>query len=205
METQNGLTHASQPDWRAVAIWTAAVVVFLAGVAFLAAVGIDLDRIARDSNETTDAPIETGALSRVGLVLWGGAAVSAALVALIADDKETRWMFGLLALGLAGLGLDDALLIHEVVIPEFGVPEKLVLAIWAVLAGLWLARYATRIRGANRTLGVLALGAFAASLAVDVLAHKEWLEDVFKTIGVATLIAILAAELRATVGDLDRA
>ena len=204
METQNSLTRAPQPDWRAVALWSTAVVVFFAGVGFLAAVGIDLDRIARDSNETTDAPIETGALSRVGLILWGAAAVSAALVALIAADKPTRWMFGALALGLAGLGLDDALLIHEVVLPELGVPEKLVLAVWAVLAGLWLARYATRIRDANRTLGVLALGALAGSLAVDVLAHKEWLEDVFKTIGVATLVAIIAAELCATVGDLRR-
>lgn len=195
-----------QPDWRAVAIWSAAVVVFFAGVAFLAAVGIDLDRIARDSNETTDAPIETGALSRVTLLIWGGAAMGAALVALIAADKPTRWMFGLLALGLAGLGVDDALLVHEVVIPEFGVPEKLVLAIWAVLGAAWLARYATRIRGVNRTLGVLALGAFAASLFVDVdvLGHKEWVEDVFKVIGVATLVPIMAVELRATVADQHR-
>ena len=204
METQSGLTHAPQPDWRAVAIWSAAVVVCFAGVAFLAAVGIDLDRIARDSNETTDAPIETGALSRVGLILWGGAAAGAALVALVTDDRARREMFGLLALGLAGLGLDDALLIHEVVLPELGIPEKLVLAVWAVLAGLWLARYATRIRGTNRTLGVLALGAFAGSLAVDVLGHTEWLEDVFKTIGVATLVAIIAAELRAAVEDRHR-
>ena len=199
METQNGRIRGLQPDWRAVAIWAAGVAVFLAFVAFLAAVGIDLDRIARDSNETTDAPIETGALSRFTLILWGGTAMGAALVALIAADKPTRWMFGLLAVGLAGLGLDDGLLIHEVVLPKFGIPEKVVLATWTVLAGIWLVRYAPRIRGVNRTLGVLALGAFAGSLAVDNLAHHEWVEDVLKAIGVATLLVVVAGELSAAV------
>jgi len=199
METQNVLTHTPPPAWRAVAVWSATVAVFLAGVALVAALGLDLDAISRDSNETTDAPVETGALARVGFILWGGAAATAGLVALIAGDAGTRRMFGVLALGLAGLALDDALLIHEVVLPELGVPEKLVLAIWALAAGFWLVRYAPRIHRANWTLGVLALGAFAGSLAIDVLGHTEWAEDVLKTVGIGTLVAVLAAELRATV------
>jgi hypothetical protein len=189
-----------QTTLRIVFFWAAAMAILFAGMAALSAVGIDLNTFTRDSNEikTAPPPIETGALSRFTIILWGVAAAGAGFTALIADRAERRTMFGLLALILFGLALDDGLLIHEVVFPEFGLPEQVVLALWAVVAGLWVIRYGARIRGTSRLLGVLAGGAFAASVAVDVIAHVEWVEDVFKLMGVATLIAVATLELLAT-------
>lgn len=182
---------------RIVALWAAVMAILFAGMAVLSALGVDLNTLTRDANEVTDSPVETGALSRVTIILWAAAATGAGVTALLAERAATRTMFGLFALILFGLALDDALLIHEAVFPKLGLPEEVVLAMWAVVAGLWVLRYGTRIRGVSRVLGVLAAGAFAASLAVDLLTHADWVEDLFKLIGVATLAALVVIELRA--------
>jgi hypothetical protein len=190
--------ESSRPETlNIVALWAGAMAILFAGMAVLSALGVDLNTLTRDANEVTDSPVETGALSRVTIILWGAAAAGAGATALIARRAATRTMFGLLALILFGLALDDGLLIHEAVLPKLGLPEELVLALWAAVAGLWVLRYGEQIRGTSRLLGLLAAGAFAASLAVDMLTHADWVEDLFKLLGVATLVVLVGIELRA--------
>jgi hypothetical protein len=154
-----------------------------------------------------------GAVSNLGVVLWIAAAavcLFTALIAHAAQAERSRTLF-FLAAGLftLWLGLDDFFLIHDDVLPHFGVPETVTYAAYAAMAAAYLAA-SWRLILAGRPFLFLAAGsALAASMGLDAFVHSEaplaiMAEDGLKFLGIAlwagfhvTAAATLAEELAA--------
>jgi hypothetical protein len=86
------------------------------------------------------------------------------------------------------LGLDDALLLHEEVLPAAGVPQALVFAIYLGWAVAIARRVAARPEAHDVGLLAVACASFAISMGIDVAAHAPVaLEDGPKLFGIALL------------------
>lgn len=112
-----------------------------------------------------------GFASTVGVMLWVATAAiclfSAVLIAMWKLDKNLLKFAATAGVLTGWLALDDAFLVHELVLPSLGVPQNLVLAIYVVLA-LAYAGASWRIIIANDFwLLLIGGGAFAVSLGVD--------------------------------------
>ncbi len=84
-----------------------------------------------------------GFVSNLGVMIWSATAAiclfAAALFALLKADRALTW-FALSSGLLTGwLALDDAFLVHETVLPSFGIPQNAVIAAYAALALLYIA------------------------------------------------------------------
>lgn len=134
-----------------------------------------------------------GFISNLGIMLWSGTAAVCLIAALcLFKGKAPRQAlrFTASACGLTGwLALDDAFLLHELVLPSLGLPQPVVLAATAALALLYGAMNWRLIF--SQEWWVLGLGAFglALSLGVDQVFHSlspglVYLEDSAKFFGI---------------------
>ena len=134
-----------------------------------------------------------GFVSTSGIILWAATAsisLFAAALLFIAGTVGQLIRFPLLAGLLTGwLTLDDAFLLHETVLPAFGVPQNAVIAFYVVLAFAYFAANWKYIL--KYDFWVLAMGAFALSIsiAVDTIFHSldsnlVLLEDSAKFFGI---------------------
>lgn len=181
-------------------IWTLTFLpplVLMLGVAFQPWVPPgDLLRDPLAVAEMTDncCKVYFGAVSNLGIVLWmAGASVClfAAAVIVTADRSDVMARF-LLAGGLLTgfLGFDDLFLIHENVLPAFGVPEIVTYGAYGLL-GLGYLVFFRRQVFANRFAMFGAAGALlAVSVTIDWVIHSDaaWrilLEDGAKITGIA--------------------
>lgn len=136
-----------------------------------------------------------GLVSNLGVMLWTAAAAvclftSLLLLSLGRRGGETVF---LAAAGVftGWLALDDFFMIHEDVLPLFGVPQLLTYVAYGSAAGLYLIlswRYILRFRP---MLMALALGFLGTSVVIDVLVHSENAIHVFAEDG-AKFLGILA-------------
>lgn len=133
-----------------------------------------------------------GAMSLLGIMIWAATSalsVLAGLVYLRRSDRKAALFAVHAALVAAFLALDDAYLLHEIVLPQLGIPQTIVIGLHGgiILSYLWLQR---AFMGAPyRWLLGLALFAFAVSVGVDQLFHSIlpiWIvvEDGPKFIGI---------------------
>lgn len=139
-----------------------------------------------------------GVMSNMGAIGWALAAGVALFAALCLWARGGAHADGML-LGFGGvlslaLCLDDLLLLHESILPGWGVPQVVVLGGYA-LAGLAYA-FAQRRRLFSRDGGFLLLAflLLGGSMAVDVLLHstQSWLvaaEDGLKFVGIYAWLA----------------
>lgn len=143
--------------------------------------------ISRDPSAQFGFPIYGGFLSTFGFAGW---IIAAAVTGLAAGARPAlrRLMLPVCLLSLL-LALDDQFMLHDAVLPRFGVPEKLMLiaegllclrAVWPFLPAL--------VRGKLPLLAV-ALAGFAASLLVDIVVHFDTgtaltIEDMAKFTGI---------------------
>ncbi len=154
-----------------------------------------------------------GFVSNLGIMMWAGTAAICLLAAgLLALDRHSRTgtRFALAAGLFTGwLAIDDALLIHESVLPHAGVPQHYVLSAYIVLVVIYCLTAFRTILRSDRMLFVLALLFLGGSMALDLAFHSlpgrgAPLEDGLKFIGiscwavfhVATAFALLAGQLR---------
>src|SRR4051794_29275725 len=121
-------------------VWVAAVVAFGAVLGVLQVAITPVSDLTVDVADSAGMPPWTGALSTLGFVLWGSAAVLCATVAAAIrrrDRARSTFLIATAAL-LTLLLIDDALLIHERIGPDdLGFPEKGFYVIYAALAGAW--------------------------------------------------------------------
>lgn len=154
--------------------------VYVAAVGALAALPL-LSRIAgeplslftRDVFSIAEIPVYAGLYSNVGIALWAATCAICLYTAwLVRESSGWRGDRGVLAAfgALSGvLMVDDFLLVHEWIAPEFlHVPEQVVYASYGVALAALLVAFRRRLleRGVGQ-LGA-ALVFFAASLAMDV-------------------------------------
>lgn len=134
-------------------------------------------------------------LSNLGVVAWCITAAVTGFAALLlwGGGKPSR---AALALALAGalsltIALDDLLMLHESVLPGFGLSQTAILLIYAGLGGAYaLVQWRILLSEAGFLL-VLAMGLFGLSVGVDVVVHSTSsavvaIEDGLKFVGIVS-------------------
>ena len=155
-------------------------------------------------------PLLSGGLAMLNMMVWASAGAMAVLAAVIWPPRR-RWLLGFALLNFL-LALDDALLLHEEVGPELGLPEKGFHLLYAALGVLllWGAfRSAVDPRAEDRlspvrmqdlplsglafVLGLLLLG---LSVVIDQTTHGQYLwEDAPKLLGALVWLTVPLLEL----------
>lgn len=134
-----------------------------------------------------------GFVSTAGVILWASTAAVALFTALVLIMMRTKTeivFFPLLCGLLTGwIALDDAFLLHETVLPAFGVPQNAIIATYVMLALFYFAFNLRQIFKRDFWLLVMGAGALATSIAVDVIFHSlnpmlVLLEDSAKFFGI---------------------
>ncbi|MEM9520943.1 MAG: hypothetical protein AAGA37_16605 [Actinomycetota bacterium] len=184
------------------------LVVWMFGLlALAAALGqgvIRHETLLLDPVATGRLPWYTGLISQLGAVVWCIAACAAAFGAAVSHLEGRMGAFRFL-LGAAGVGtlmlVDDLFLLHSTVLPRFlGTSKTMVLATYALLILLWLARSLTEIARTRVHLLVATGAALGFSVIADQLGFALWMEDGPKMLG----ILAWATYLTTTSWDITR-
>lgn len=135
-----------------------------------------------------------GAISLFGNLVWAGSAFAslfAASVLYFVKRSPNEWRFAASAGSLTAiLVVDDVFQGHEFVYPTlFGIPEEVTIGLYAALLLLYLLSFRRRILDAGPGLLLIALFAFATSVASDMLLTgvERWhrfAEDGAKLVGI---------------------
>jgi hypothetical protein len=205
--------------------WRSAMWLFIPTTAFLAVVTvvvgdgrsvlvagrkrtIRLGELSQDAVSVAELPPWVGAVSMLSVLLWGaGAAIALFAAALVSRGRRSaRGFFLYVGLLTMLLAVDDALLLHEAVIPGvLDVREELTLVLYAaalLAAVVWFpARFSDP---SSRAMLLMAALFFAAAMFLDVyelrLPHRTWIEDSCKLLGIVGWVGFLvlsaARELR---------
>lgn len=173
--------------------WTAVVVTPLIVADLL---GSDTKTLTRDVVDEADVPYWTGMLAMLANLAWAlaaGACLASGLAVRAAGGAARRSGFLIgAAVAIGYLGLDDALLIHEEVVPKLlGVPEftYLFLVLLAIAASGWAFR-SELLRADPLVLGfavaLLAASAFEDYRHLPIFPRAA--EDAFKLAGLGILV-----------------
>jgi hypothetical protein len=179
----------------AVAVWAMAALAFFGVLHVLDTLDLSVSKITRDTAVVADMPYWTGALSTLGLLAWAAAA-TACLIAgttLRVVGGQPQQAGYLLALGALTLMLlmDDAYLVHEVVVPRyFGVPEEATLGLYLVAAAGVAYRWRRAILAGRPLLLGLSTVCLVGSYQLDVgIIHGNLIfEDFLKYVGIGTFL-----------------
>lgn len=162
----------SLPALLAVFILTAAL---LGGLAwFHARTNVPYLQFTRDTAALRACPWYTGILSQLGVMAWtAGAAAALTGAGTLRKKPEMRpWSRYLLIGGVfsAWLALDDALMLHEVVIPRhIGLDERLVYATYIAAALAFFGANRREVLAGEWPLLAVALALLAVPAALDML------------------------------------
>lgn len=151
--------------------------------------GVPIQYLTRDPAATTDSLWSLGAQSNVGIMMWAAAAAVPIVAGLLlwGVAQRRRASLFLLTSGLLSLllALDDALLLHEKVLPNgLGIPEGVVYAGYVVIIVAYLAYNALQILRTDYLLLGAALVFSAGSIAADILDLHVFVEDGLKFYGI---------------------
>ena len=128
-------------------------------------------------NLTTCCKVYYGAVSNMGVMLWvSGAAVCLFAAAVVSAARHLTGAVVFLVAGglLTGfLAVDDLFLVHENVLPAFGVPELVTYGGYAVLGLVYLAVSWREILRHNIVLLALAVALLGTSVVVDWFFHSD--------------------------------
>jgi hypothetical protein len=166
----------------AVYLGTFLLLLFTAGVAVSKEVPVTV--FLRDPNALAGSPFYTGALSSLGVLLWGAAATVCFLGASVLREPLSGRGLRPFLLGAGAftilLMLDDLFLVHEAVVPRYlGLQDSAVYAGYAGLAATLALRFRRTILTTRYSLLLLSVALLAGSVGFDVL------EDVFGVEGIS--------------------
>lgn len=175
---------------------TSIVSALVAGVVVLAlarvlAHGFDepMSTFMRDFQVTAEVPWYTGSISVLNSMVWASIAALCLLVAW-SNPSESRPLRVLGGLTLV-FAADDALLLHDAIGPNLGIPEPAFLVVYAVVA-LWLLW--VMVREASREVaGAFLVGAVLLGLSAVVdqsLSGQHFLEDGAKLLGALVWLTV---------------
>ncbi len=163
-----------------------------------------LDPLASAEHSGDCCHVYFGFVSTAGVMLWSATAAFCLFCGVIygiwaAKAPITR--FALSAGLLTGiLALDDAFMVHEVVMPALGVPQNAVLASYVLLTLWYLVGNRRLLLASDPVLLLVALGALGVSVGVDTVLHSlassiVYLEDSAKFFGIFVWTAFHATTL----------
>lgn len=162
------------------------------------ATGFEITDLLRDPNAVSGAPAWTGVVSTIGVLLWSGTAAILLFAMVLlrgGGAPEMRLIRFAAALTLV-FALDDALMLHEEVLPALGIWEKVVYLAYAVFGIMTLVRAWTLLHQGVGLFFLLALSLLAGSMVVDAVPHAlltaadlvtpaAILEDLLKLAGIS--------------------
>jgi len=159
--------------------------------------GVPINRLTQDPTIIGGLAAYAGFLSQTGIFFWSATATLCFFsVTLLSDCMEQRELrLFLLVSGLLTLllGLDDAFLLHESVLPYFGIPQNFVLGSYVVFVMLYLLRFHQIIFQTDYILLAIALSFFGISVILDVLnppvINPLFFEDGSKLVGIVSWLA----------------
>ncbi len=139
-----------------------------------------------------EGEIYTGAVSSLGAIIWMCAAAIALFAGVVLVQMQSAAEFGkfLLHIGIltAALSVDDFFLIHDVVAPHFGINEKFIYSLYALLSAYIFFRFPREILKTDNFLLFLGFFMFASSILLDVTPFSGptvgFLEDACKFVGI---------------------
>lgn len=152
--------------------------------------GIRVSVFMRDAVQVMDAPFYTGLYSNIGILLWAATTAITLFAASLVQERDWKlflWGGGLIT---AFFLLDDLLIFHEVVFPQYlGIPEIGVPLIYAVMLGFFVLRFRRQLPETEWIVPLMTLFLFAVSVLVD-LSPEEFhgiylIEDGAKLLGIA--------------------
>lgn len=158
---------------------------------------VPINRLTQDPTIIGGLSVYAGFLSQVGIFFWSASATMcfSSVILLSGREKQHELKRFLLVSGLLTLllGLDDAFLLHESVLPYFGIPQIFVLGSYVVFVMLYLFRFYPVILQTEYRLMAFALSFFGISVMLDVLnppgINPFFFEDGAKLIGLVSWLA----------------
>jgi hypothetical protein len=174
---------------RPVYVWWAIVAVaFGVILQALRLADVDVLLLTRDPDAVSGLGSDVGSLSMVGLAMWAAtAAVFGLTGAVVGPGRRRRFLLVTAAL-VAWLLLDDAVMVHDVLLPTVGVPDAITYAVYLGLALVWLRAFRREIAQTEVGLLFVAGGVLALAILCDVADRLPVFEDYAKLVGIATLL-----------------
>ncbi|MCG8357286.1 MAG: hypothetical protein MI920_17115 [Kiloniellales bacterium] len=159
------------PVW----LWGLAVAVPLILIGSLATQSfVALESFMKDPLALAGRSPFLGAVSNLGVVVWCMTASIAVFTGLLISRREklpdSGALFIVCGVLTAVLMLDDLYMFHEDVAPmSLGIPEPLVLAVYAAAGLAYLIKFARRLRDLQPALLIVSAAMFATSMLADLL------------------------------------
>ena len=154
--------------------------------------GIPIDNMTRDICAVAEIPHYIGFFSQLGGLLWSATATICVFCGLIISNQpgenSMRLFFLFSAAFLIILGLDDVFLLHEEVIPSFGVSERSVYSIYFILMLIYLICFYSTISKTDYILLLIALFFFCVSIICNRFHFWILYEDGAKMGGIVSLL-----------------
>ncbi len=162
----------------------------LLGIHFYEEVSIEV--LTNDIAVLGELPIYAGILSQIGLFLWSAtAAICLYSLTFINDKAHKSFIIASVCITIF-LGIDDAFMFHEDLLPSLGIHQKVVFLGYGMLMIFYLFRYYKLILTTDFILFTLALGWFGLSMFIDNFIRDvspyitKLAEDGTKFIGITT-------------------
>ena len=158
----------------------AAQIIILAAVAWQSAVPVE--RLFRDmiivAEESPDCcHVYDGLISNLGILLWWVAASVTGFAALVAVSLSGR-TYDILALAMAAvfsawLALDDLFMLHDTVLPLFGIPQPATYALYGSIASAYIALSWRVVLMAAPLFLLMAISMLGLSVFIDILSDYD--------------------------------
>lgn len=134
-----------------------------------------------------------GAVSSLGvLMMMSGAAIClfSALLAISRGDHVAARMLAMVSFFTAWIAFDDLFLVHENVMPAFGISELVAYALFAAYGLAYVALFWRELLRHNYVLFGIACGFLATSVLIDFVFHNDsvvrlMIEDGSKLVGIS--------------------
>lgn len=133
--------------------------------------GIPIARLTRDPNGVSGYPAHTGLFSQLGIFFWAASPTiclfSTAVLTRRGQQLPLKRFFIASALLILLLACDELFMLHEVVWPRWGIPEKVVLSGYVGLTLLYLLWFYPVILQTGYPLLFMAFAFFGLSVLLD--------------------------------------
>ncbi len=204
---QRCISTAHHQPWIALATIGAGNACLGASLLYLEVVhGVDHWDLVRDTNAIAGQPAYFGAYSNLGVLAWAAAASVPVFTWLLLRSRmpgdERLRVLGLGGLFAAVAGLDDLFMLHENSY-VIGVPDKIVMAGYALFLLVFVASAVSALHRTKWLLLLAAIGCFAASTILDEqrFPASVLMEEVSKLTGISFLAAYLLSLSWSAVSD----
>ena len=170
-------------------VYSPIVVILLAALAAELFFNIPVVMLTRDPAAIADLPFYAGWLSSLGAVLWAASA-SIALFASRLCKGECRRYLTIIGIFIAWLLVDDLFMMHDGLFPLFGISERVLYLLYAIIMILIVKYHGKFLMQQNYWLLLSAAFFLACSIAIDVklgkyLPFEHLFEDGTKLLGIA--------------------